>query len=279
MTFGNRNTWFFSIVFGLLSLWVFVGCGGGTQGTGGITIDGTVQDSKGQTLSGIRVVLLNSNDSTVTDSQGGFSLYSETAAEYNISVESQGEQPTVTLSDVPPTATQIQIIIQISDNGSPTVGSLEVVAEHHSHGSSSSPTPTPSVGVSPTPTPNSTDQNESDDSSNPTPTPSPGNGGDDGTGQVDDGNTNPSPTPTKTATATPTPELSEKVRTQGALSQFTSSLLVVNGIQFTINRDTEFKNSQGKEIAASSIHIGDPVSVTGEYDRGVLYATLVRLTT
>ena len=252
-----------------LSLIFALGCGGGTEGTGGITIDGSVRDNRQQPIAGIAVTLLDSDVSAVTDSHGNFSFYSQTQPVYEFAFEYHGTSSVAALTDVPSTATQIAVVFHLDGDKPVTVGGLTV------------------THANPTPSPSHSDSNE--DSVTPSPTVRPTedggtgeDGGQNGSGQ-DDGNdhsTTPSPTVSPNPSSTPepsdTPEPPDKVATTGPIAEISSDRISVNGITFVVDHDTEFKDASNRELNASDFHPGDSVLVRGEYDGGKLLAKLVK---
>lgn len=65
----------------LLPLIFAVGCGGGTSGTGLSNYEGSLKDVSGNPIADAKVTLLESGDTTVTDTNGAFLLQTEPLAE------------------------------------------------------------------------------------------------------------------------------------------------------------------------------------------------------
>ena len=53
---------------------VLCACGGGSEGTGGITIEGSIASKNGEPLEGVEVIVEETGDSDVSDEAGSFSI-------------------------------------------------------------------------------------------------------------------------------------------------------------------------------------------------------------
>jgi len=93
--------------------------GGGNVGTGIVTVKGSVRNDSAQPLAGVEVTVINTGDTTLSDSLGYFSLVTETDEE-NLSVS-------ITSGDVAHVAE-----IAITDPGNTTVLSMEIIINEDS---------------------------------------------------------------------------------------------------------------------------------------------------
>ncbi|MFM1848378.1 MAG: hypothetical protein RL417_1852, partial [Pseudomonadota bacterium] len=91
---------------GAVVLAAFVGgCGGSTQGTGGITVEGRLLEIGGAPVSGALVTVVTTGDSALTDQNGGFVLQSD-LPDINLLFES-GETSASTVVSVTPTTRKV----------------------------------------------------------------------------------------------------------------------------------------------------------------------------
>ena len=267
----------------VLLLPAFSACGGGTEGTGGVTLTAKVENTQAQPLGGVLVSIAGSPEVYVTDSSGSFSAYLPPQPTYDFTFEHEAELSTAAIGDVPSDAATVSASFVLGDDNSVTVNDVEIAthdnsstesddndSSNNSDGTSSgsgdnsddgstdagaggnggggvgTPTPpvTPPGGGTPTPTP----------------TPNPG----------------PAPIPTPTPTPTPTPPGGggddKLVVESGLISSLSSSSIKVNGTKFTIDHDTEYRDAQGHESSISNFSVGDDVTVRGQVDNGILLA-------
>jgi hypothetical protein len=61
----------------VLLIFLLTSCGGGTQGTGGVTVEGRIIDTANNPLSAITITSIESGNSTTSDSNGAFLLDTE----------------------------------------------------------------------------------------------------------------------------------------------------------------------------------------------------------
>lgn len=193
-----------SIKFILSLLLLLVGCGGGTTGTGGTgssDYNGRVLTDAGSPVSGALVTLLESGDSSSTDSNGSFSIPSDIdAPSVTLLVESEANQGQVVVDELPSGPKEVSVEVTINR------ASREVKLTSKRVRPKSTPTPISGSSAVPTESPTI-----------PSGTPIPGS-----TPTV-----NPSPTPNDTQSPSPTETPVPKPKTvfRGKIRTNTPSLL------------------------------------------------------
>ena len=274
---------------------MFLGCGGGTSGTGGMTVEGSVQSFQGKSLAGVSVIVLESGDSSVTDTNGLFSIPTTRRDTLTLSIESSRAIASTQVTEIPEDAVtvRVRLTLQSDERG---VARREVEIERRAPKATATPrseatarpTATPRVvGTSsslpqPAPTQESNDSDGSgdDDSDKRTPNPtSTSRSGDDSDDDDHGSGSNKTPTPQVTTSPRATEgsddnsDLEDNAR--GAISQVSSTSITVNGLQFTINSRTELKDEDGRRTSISSFSVGEQVKVQGKYSGTTLVAVKI----
>ena len=109
----------------------FIGCGGGTTGSGdapSVKVYGTVADQQGRTVSSGTVTDLNGGASTSINAAGNFTL-SATPNDGTVSLDvtAQGESGSIQVKDLPSSAQSVAIKVVVdSVSGIVTVASVEI---------------------------------------------------------------------------------------------------------------------------------------------------------
>ena len=101
----------------ICSLILFVGCGGGTSGTGLSTYEGVILNADGTPSAGAKVKLVQNHDTAVTDSQGAFEIVTPPLAQPGtLSVTTDAASATVQLKSNPQDGEQVKVSIKIGDS-------------------------------------------------------------------------------------------------------------------------------------------------------------------
>ncbi|MFN8390150.1 MAG: hypothetical protein U0136_07675 [Bdellovibrionota bacterium] len=105
--------------------------GGGTIGTGGKSINGTLRTTDGSPLGDVQVTLVETGDTSVTDASGMFQL--NTAAQFDsasFSFQGSGVSSTVQVTEIPDTD-EVEIEFEVDDSGG-NVRPVKVTKHNHS---------------------------------------------------------------------------------------------------------------------------------------------------
>lgn len=154
----------------------FVGCGGGTTGTGDVptTLKGSLMTPEGTALSDVIMTVLETGDSDTSDGYGQFTVTTNLSSEsVTLLLRLDDTETTTVISGIPSDAEIVEVAITMDVSGD----AISVVSV------TVNPSPETPTTASPTPTPDSTGVNmpSGDDSPHPTP----------------DGSDTPTPTPTR----------------------------------------------------------------------------------
>lgn len=132
------------IAFALSLLFIILGCGGGTGGTGDIDatkISGRIVDLAQAALAGVKVTVVETGDSALSDATGAFEI--ETllpGSELDLTVQTDTADASVNLGLVPGTQKSIAVVLQLDeDNNELTLISSNIP-----------PTPAPEISPNPT---------------------------------------------------------------------------------------------------------------------------------
>jgi hypothetical protein len=110
-----RAKHFLTIIF-LAFAFCWIGCGGGSSGTGTKVIGGSVRSEKDQPISGALVTILNNGDSAVTDSQGVFAIESKVEdAEIQLEIQTATFRDTVEVSNTIDDSARIELDVTVDE--------------------------------------------------------------------------------------------------------------------------------------------------------------------
>jgi hypothetical protein len=93
-------------------------CGGGTSGTGGVTIDGKVLKPDGSAASEVGVIILESGDSTQTDGNGSFLFENQKRENLTLQFESGDSTAQTRVEGIPTDAKRIGVSCTFDEESS-----------------------------------------------------------------------------------------------------------------------------------------------------------------
>ncbi|MBX7144535.1 MAG: hypothetical protein K1X79_08810 [Oligoflexia bacterium] len=133
MAYGSKIIYLMRALIALLMCCSIVGCGGGSEGTGGGTlIRGYIADANGQAISGVRITITATGEDGISDEAGSYSINSTSVLEGNVELAVSGPNANGTIViPVPIGASEVAISLVLQPDGSITLHSIET------------PTPTP----------------------------------------------------------------------------------------------------------------------------------------
>lgn len=214
------------MIFKFRSIFIFIllvitqlicGCGGGTTGTGGVgstEISGKVILQNGSPISGTSILILETGDSSITDSNGLFSIYSTVeTTQLNIIVEKDDISSMINLPSIDTNIEKIELKIELNE--------IEKNFELKERKESIKPKRTPTQKPTNTPVLILTPKFDVTPGQHETPTPE-------------------IITPTPTLTSTVTPDIYKQVTVKGVVSApeefLTKGKLFVNGNEAQLNK-------------------------------------------
>lgn len=95
-----------------LGILVTASCGGGTSGSGGITVGGRLLTDGNTPLGGVTVTDPASGDADITDEGGEFGLTAAAQAELALLFEGQGLSASTTISNLPPDTSSVSAVFR-----------------------------------------------------------------------------------------------------------------------------------------------------------------------
>ena len=109
-----------------LLLGVLGGCGGGTQGTGGIAIEGRILKTDGTGLADTTVTVAQTGDSTTTDQNGSFALRASVVGDASLLLENTTLSTEVAIGAVTTNTTTVRLTISVNeDDNSSSIDEIE----------------------------------------------------------------------------------------------------------------------------------------------------------
>lgn len=309
---GNHMKALFGIV--LLLITFLPGCGGSTRGTGGVTVEGRVQNTSGSPQSGVEVTILQTGDSSTTDEQGSYSIQSSALEALDLLLERGDFAAQINIPDVDLDTTRVIAEIQI-DTASNQAAVTKVDKEkrrpaaneddsssgsgkddNNDDSSDDDSSPGNDDSDSGSGSNSGSDDDSSDDhgssnsgsgSDDDSVDDSDDDGGDSGSGSADDDSSSDdtsdddsddSPGSGQGSSGNPPPASGcQEVELTGPIQAISSSSISVGGIEFLVDAQTEVEDLNNDPIQLADLDVGENVQIKGECRSSVLFAERIRL--
>jgi hypothetical protein len=246
-------------------------CGGSTSGSGGVTVNGRLIAENSAPVVGVTVTDLSTGDADLTDETGTFGLLSPRASSIALLFEGQGLSTQAALTNLPPDTERVTATFRarLANN---LVEAEEVVVEQKPQASSSSSSKSNSAsssastssaassvsaGTSSSAGSSSSlsDEDESSSSSSDDDESSSSNSEDDSSDSASSDN--------NSSNSSNSSE-SSKVERTGPIEMLSSSAVVVGGITFVPQTNTEYRDENGNQTTLSTFSVGDQVKARGQ---------------
>lgn len=248
-----------------------VGCGGGTSGTGGITISGQTLDQNSRPLQGVDVIALDTGNAAITDAEGRFVVVAARSVPNTTLSFEQGENKIpATIDSLPEDAELIEATFKV-DFARRESAVSDVRIRRRGSDDNGAPNPSPS----PTPDSNDNDDDEDDgDDDDDNSSSSSSRGGsssssgddDDDDDSDDDDDDNGS-----SSSSSSGEEQGQEIEVRGVISAISSTAIVVNGVVFVPTPTSRYKNASGQSTTIQGIAVGQLCKAEGELIDGVVY--------
>ncbi len=256
-----------------------LGCsGGGSSGTGGLRIDGTVLSRQGAApLSGLTVTVSQTGDSAVTDMSGTFSIAtSQVVGDAELLIESSTLSSRAQVSGIPSDASVVTVRISVDESTEDAeVEDVQVERRHHGgdgNGGSGGSGGSGASGGSGGDDHGSGGNDDSGDDHGGAGTG--GNGGHGGHGNDDGGGASGGSGATGGSGGSGGSGGGEQeIEVTGAITALSATSVTVQGNVFTVDSETDF----GHRSSLSQFSVGEIVDAKGRRVNGVLFADRVRL--
>lgn len=255
----------------ILCVWTLLGCGGGSRGTGTLSIEGRVLSSRGEPISEATVINNETGESAVTSSMGEFLLELERLSG---TVSFTVETPSFTVtssggSEITKDTEVIEVAITVDTSAQRPKASQTVKIKKEKSGSSSSASSSSSSKASSSSSSSSSNSSKSSGGSSSSSSDDSGNGdSDDDSG--DDSSSSSSQG--SSSSSSQGEDDNQEVKVEGAIQGLTTSSLTVRETTFTVDSQTRF---EGKR-SLSEFSVGDEVEVRGRFRSGVLVADRIK---
>ena len=285
----------------LLTLFAVIGCGGGTQGTGGIAIEGRILKTDGTALANTKVTVAQTGDSTTTDANGDFSLTAKVTGTTSLLVESDTVSTEVAIGDISAQASTVRVTISVDENeNSGTVEEIEI--EERDDNSNSNENAGSNSGIEDDDTSQefsteeddtSLDEDENDDSSqeesnsgssnsnnSDSDSQESSNSGSSNSGSSNSGSGNSGSSNSGSGnggSGNSEVETCEDQDIIGTISDLNTDSITVSGITFLINTETRVEDINENPISLQSLTTGMSVRVKGDCINDILVAERIRL--
>lgn len=267
MFFENLSKWI--VLFSLVA--ILGSCGGSTQGTGGITVEGRLLEVNRSPVSGASVTLLSSGESTTTDLSGAFVLISP-SAEIPLLFESGETRAETTVSVSPQTSRLIATFKLDRERG--RVEAEDVETEEDDNGRDDDDDPVEDDS-------GDDDDGEFDDDSKDDSSDDDGADSDDGYDDDDEGGDdidepdNDGDGDDESGSGSSGSGGNGRREVRGMLNGINEREVTVNGVRFSVASSTEYRDEEGNSVSAQYFTVGMEVKARGALENGVL--VLVRL--
>lgn len=238
-----RKSLIYLILIPLLSL--VSACGGGTEGTGGVQIEGKILSEDNVPLSNINVSVTETGDSDLTDADGNFLIDTQLRSSIELEFRGDGIDAKSKIDNIPSSAKKVSATFRANKKKN-TVDPEDVKSEDSSssgddRGGSNSGSSNDS----------SDDDKGDDNSSSRGDTPS------------DDKNPNKPDSSDDNSNV-------RKVEEKGPITAISDPIVTVNSTSFTVTSQSKLKDKDGKRTTLSTFKIGDLVRAKGKQSSGVV---------
>lgn len=275
----------------ILLLGFLGGCGGGTQGTGGIAIEGRLLKTDGTGLPDTTVTVAQTGDSTTTDLNGSFSLTTTVVGDTSLLLENSTLSTEVAIGALSTNAASVRVTISVNeDDNSGAVDEIEIEErdddrEDGNGGSNSgSNDDDDDDDDSSSSESNDHDDDESEDNDDGSENEQED---DDGEDDYNDGNessnsgnsgsNNGESENNESGNGNPISSCDDEDPT-GPISEVSTSSITVGGITFIINTETRIEDANEDPISVGALNTGLLVRVQGECENESLIAERIRIT-
>jgi hypothetical protein len=243
-----------------------LGCGGGTRGTGSLTIDGNVRSINGQPLSSIQVTNLETGETATTNSNGTFKITTESqAGELSFLLESNSFQIVSrgggTISEET-TNINVEITVDNRSNNPSANQKITITSKKPNGGSGGSSSSKSSASSSNSSTSNSSSSSTSSSSFS--------------SSSSSNSSSNSSATSASSSSSSSSSSSNDddqEVRAKGAIERITSTSITVKQTTFIVNGNTEIDGYDN----FSDFSVGENVEVRGKFINQVLIAEEIEL--
>ena len=255
----------------LLSL---CGCGGGTEGTGGVTIQGRVLDISNLPLAGVEVKAADTNDIDVTDSAGTFAVVANTnITSATLAFKKAAAQASFTIDSIPADTESIEANFTVDfGSGSASAGNVQFKKRKPTNEDNSSG----GNGPAATPTPDDHGSNSNDDkgedndgSSGGSGSSGGGDGGSNSGSSGGSGSNSGSGGGSSGGSGSGSNNNQEREVT-GLITEVSNSAIVVDAVTFVPTNNTEYKDIEGKRTTIEGIFVGQTAKAKGKFINEVL---------
>ena len=248
-------------LFSLLAIFAVMipGCGGGSRGTGTLTIEGRVLNTRGQAVQSADVTNLETGATTKTTSNGSFELVTESlSGELSFLIDTGAFEVTSRGGgQISEDVERIKVNITLNTTSAkPTAEQNITITNRKPNNSSSSSSSNSSSSSSSSKSSSSSNSSSSSQSSD-----------DDGD---DDNSTSSS---SSSSSSDDDNDDQTEVRVQGNIQNITANTITVKQTTFTVNNETEFDGYE----RLSDFSVGEEVEIKGRFISEVLVAEEIKL--
>jgi hypothetical protein len=276
----------------IIVLGVLGGCGGGTQGTGGIAIEGRILKTDGTGLSDTTVTVAQTGDSTTTDQNGSFSLRTSVVGDASLLLESTTFSTEVAIGTVSTNTATVRLTISVNeDDNSSSIDEIEFEERDDdddgnsgsNNGSSDDDDDDSSSSE------NGEDDDEDDESENESESEDDDESeNDDSENEIEDdesesshsgssGSGNGESENNESGSGSSNSTCQDEDLT-GPITQVSATSITVGGVTFIITSETRIEDASGDPISVEALSSGVLVRVQGQCEGEDLIAERIRIT-
>lgn len=271
----------------ILLLGFLGGCGGGTQGTGGIAIEGRILKADGTGLPDTTVTVAQTGDSTTTDPNGSFSLTTSVVGDTSLLLENSTLSTEVAIGALSTNTASVRVTISVNeDDNSGSVNEIEIEerdddSENNSSGSNSGSNDDDDDDDDDS---SSSESNDDDDDESEDNDDGSENEEEDDEGEDDDNDVNESSNSGNSGSNNGESGNGNQASScededlTGPITEVSTSSITVGGITFIINTETRIEDANEDPISVGALSAGMLVRVQGECENESLIAERIRIT-
>lgn len=277
----------------LLLLILCAGCGGSTSGTGGVTVEGRVVELNNSPLASAQITILESGESTKSDSEGNFKIVTPFSSAIKFLVEDSNISVQSIIENIPATAETVVVVITVNREDRSASSETKEIREREKddkaeddRGDDDSGSDKGKGGSGQSDDVNNSNSGADDNNGNQVDKDGEGKGnGSDGMSGGSSGNSGGDHTNDDTGGGSDSQGSSDddqsddgdsdsnegdEQKQEGKISAISSSSVTVNGSTFVVTPQSKYQDREGKKSSLSSFAVGMLVSVEGKIRNGVL---------
>ena len=254
-------------------------CGGSTSGTGGVTVEGRLVELNNVPLGSAQITILQSGESTVSDSQGNFKINTPFASVLELLIEDSNFSVQSKVENIPQDAVTVVIVITVNRKDRSATSETKEIRQREREDSSSddksNENDNSGKGGGSSSNDDKGSQGDSDAGSDDK-GKGDSNSGSGGDNKDDSPNDNSTDKGDKDKSDDDSGEDNsnssdgKEYRQEGLISSISSSSITVGGVTFIPTSKSEYRDRDGKKTMLAAFSTGMSVKAEGKVRNGII---------